>query len=314
MPQFAANLTMMYPEMGMLERMRAAQQDGFGAVECLFPYAHEAHAWAQQLNSCGLVQALFNAPPGGLKPQDAQRAWDQGERGSACLPGHEREFEAGVRMALEFASVVGCRQIHVMAGCVPPELWHLDATPKFESGVEERATQRTHHHYASVDSVLMQTYLKNLSLAADWARQEGVDILIEPINARDMPHYFLNLQEQAHAVVQALGRPNIKVQMDLYHAQVAQGDLIRLLERHVPTQRVAHLQIAGVPHRHEPDAGEINYAEIFALLDQLHVNGDWDGYVGCEYRPREGLTPGGTHRGLAWMAPYRDSQKRSLGA
>jgi len=308
MPQFAANLTMLYPELGMLERMRAASLDGFGAVECLFPYAHEPQDWAQGLQSCGLVQALFNAPPGGFEPQHAQLAWDKGERGVACLPGREQEFEAGVRMALAYAKVVGCRQIHLMAGCVPSEFWHLDPSLQFTFGIPEQGTARTHHHYASVDSVLMQTYLKNLAKAADWALDEGVDLLIEPINARDMPHYFLNLQEQAHAVVQALGRPNVKVQMDLYHAQVAQGDLTRLLERYLPTQRVAHLQIAGVPSRHEPNTGEVNYGEIFALLDRLDSNGEWGGFVGCEYRPREGLTPGGTQRGLAWMAPYRDAQ------
>ena len=119
MPQFAANLTMMYPEMDLLERMRAAQEDGFAAVECLFPYAHEAPVWGQALRANGLVQALFNAPPGGFTPEQAQRAWDLGQRGTACLPGMEREFEAGVRLALAYAQVIGCRQIHVMAGAVP---------------------------------------------------------------------------------------------------------------------------------------------------------------------------------------------------
>ena len=305
MPQFAANLTMMYPEMDLLERMRAAQEDGFAAVECLFPYAHEAPVWGQALRANGLVQALFNAPPGGFTPEQAQRAWDLGQRGTACLPGMEREFEAGVRLALAYAQVIGCRQIHVMAGAVPPELWYLDTRPKdcvLGAGV-------THHHYASVDSVLSQTYLGNLERAANWAREEGIDILIEPINARDMPHYFLNLQEQAHAFVQTLGASNVKVQMDLYHAQVAQGDLIRMMECYLPTKRVAHLQIAGVPDRHEPDLGEVNYTAVFELLDRLTLSGDWDGFVGCEYRPREGSRPGGSRRGLAWMAPYRAAQR-----
>jgi len=311
MPQFAANLTMLYPEMGLLERIGAAQRDGFKAVECLFPYAHEAQVWAQQLKACGLVQVLFNAPPGGFTPAQATLAWERGQRGTACLPGMEEEFEAGVRLALEYARIVGCRQLHVMAGCVPASLQHLDrpSTPLSDRALTARAT---HHHYASHDNALMQTYLRNLARAADWAAELGIDILIEPINARDMPHYFLNLQEQAHGIVQALGRPNVKVQMDLYHAQIAQGDLIRQLEHYLPTQRVAHLQIAGVPDRHEPSLGEVNFGAVFELLDTLSQGGVWQGFVGCEYRPQEGTRAGGTSRGLAWMAPYRDQQHGHL--
>jgi 2-dehydrotetronate isomerase len=329
MPQFAANLSLMYPEFEMIERMNAAQADGFAAVECLFPYAYEARDWARALQTRELVQVLFNAPPGGFEPQDVPGAWEQGQRGSACLPGREREFEAGVHMALAYAQQIGCRQIHVMAGCVPPEYWFLDGPkghwgadhsgPMLESKeldrhcVAQRLKPQTHHLYASVDSVLLQTYLANLERAATWAQDVGIDVLIEPINARDMPHYFLNLPSQAQAIVQTLSRPNLKVQLDLYHAQITQGDLLKTLAHDLPNQHVAHLQIAGVPMRHEPDTGEVQYGEIFALLDQLSERGEWQGWVGCEYRPREGLTPGGTHRGLAWMAPYRDQQRRALG-
>ncbi|MBI5255634.1 MAG: hydroxypyruvate isomerase family protein [Burkholderiales bacterium] len=263
MPRFAANLSMMYPEHAFLDRFAAAAADGFRAVEFLFPYAFEPHALRQRLADQGLEQVLFNAPPG---------HWDAGERGLACLPERVEAFRRGLlAQALPWAEALGCQQIHVMAGLAPP-------------GAERAA--------------LRATYLANLAWAAEQAAPLGVNLLIEPINPRDMPGYFLTHQHEAHAIVQEIGAPNLGVQMDLYHCQIVEGDLATKLRQHLPTGRVRHLQIAGVPERHEPDVGELNYPYLFALIDAL----GWHGHIGCEYRPRAA-----TRAGLGWFQPYRDA-------
>lgn len=265
MPRFAANLSMMYAEHDFLDRFGAAAADGFAAVEYLFPYAHDRQLLAQRLTDNGLQQVLFNAPPGD---------WDSGERGMACLPGREEEFRHGfAEQALPYALALKCPRIHLMAGLVP-------------EGTEP-ARLRT-------------TYVANLRWAAAQAAVHGIDVLIEPINLRDMPRFFLNRQDDAHAIVVEVGAPNLKVQMDLYHCQIAEGDLAMKIRQHLPSGRVGHFQIAGVPDRHEPDVGEVNHAYLFALLDEL----GYAGHVGCEYRPR-----GGTSAGLGWFAPYRQGQR-----
>jgi hydroxypyruvate isomerase len=265
MPRFAANLSLMYTEHAFLERFAAAAGDGFGAVEYLFPYAFERAEIAARLAEHGLVQALFNAPPGDF---------EAGERGIACLPGREAEFRRGfLEQALPYARALGCRRVHVMAGLAP-------------AGAERAA--------------LHATYIANLAWAAAQAATSGVDVLIEPINTRDIPGFFLNRQDQAHAVLAEVGAPNLKVQMDLYHCQIVEGDLAMKLKAYLPTGRVGHLQIAGVPERHEPDLGEINHPYLFALIDAL----GWQGTIGCEYRPRVA-----TRAGLGWFQPYRESQR-----
>jgi hydroxypyruvate isomerase len=265
MPRFAANLTMMYPEHAFLDRFAAAAADGFRAVEYLFPYAFARAELAQRLADHGLRQVLFNAPPGD---------WDKGERGLACLPGREDEFRRGFAdQALPYALALRCPRVHVMAGLVP-------------LGAERAALQAT--------------YTANLAWAAREAAGAAIDVLIEPINPRDIPGFFLNRQDQAHEVIAAVGAPNLKVQMDLYHCQIVEGDLATKLRRYLPTGRVGHLQIAGVPERHEPDIGELNHPYLFALLDEL----GYDGHVGCEYRPR-----GATSAGLDWFQPYREGQR-----
>lgn len=260
MPQFAANLSMLYPEHAFLDRFAAAADDGFKAVEFLFPYAFAKADLAARLKAHGLQQVLFNAPPGD---------WDDGERGLASLPGREAEFRAGLLIALDYAAELSCPRIHVMAG-----LRTTDAD--------------TTEHEA--------TYLTNLEWAANQAMKAQVEILIEPINRRDMPGYFLNRQDVAHSIVAEVGAPNLKVQMDLYHCQVVEGDLAMKLRQYLPTGRVGHIQIAGVPHRHEPDQGEVNFAYLFALLDEL----GYPGWVGCEYRPAQ-PGAGGTSAGLGWL-------------
>jgi hydroxypyruvate isomerase len=257
MPRFAANLSMMYTEHAFLDRFAAAAKDGFTAVEYLFPYEHPAAELASRLKAAGLRQVLFNAPPGD---------WAANERGLACLPGREEEFRAGVRRALDYAGTLACPRIHVMAGLMP-------------AGAER--------------AVLRRTYLDNLAWAAAQAAERRVDVLIEPINTRDVPGYFLNRQDDAHAIVAEVGAANLKVQMDLYHCQIVEGDVAMKLRRYLPTGRVGHIQIAGVPQRHEPDIGELNHAFLFDVIDEL----EFDGWVGCEYRPH-----GPTSQGLRWLA------------
>ena len=261
MPRFAANLSLLYPELGFPERFAAAAKDGFQAVEYLFPYTYRATEIAAWLADNGLQQVLFNAPPGD---------WDAGERGLACLPERVAEFLSGVLQALEYAAVLQCPRIHVMAGLAP-----LNVSP----------------------ATLMATYQTNLQWAAAEAAACGVSVMIEPINGRDMPRFFLQRQAVAHQVVMEIGAPNLQVQMDLYHCQIVEGDVATKLRQYVPTGRVGHIQIAGVPERHEPDVGELHYPYLFRLLDEL----GYTGWVGCEYRPARGAVVGGTSSGLGWM-------------
>ena len=257
MPRFAANLTMMYNEHAFLERFGAAARDGFKGVEFLFPYEHPPADIKARLEAHGLTQALFNAPPGD---------WTKGERGMASRPGREEEFRKSIATALEYARVLGNKRLHVMAGLIAPG--------------EDRARHR-------------EAYLRNLSHAAGEAKSLGITVVIEPINTRDIPGFFLNRQDEAHAVCRDVGAPNLKVQMDLYHCQIVEGDLAMKIRQYLPG--VGYMQIAGVPERHEPDVGEINHPYLFALIDEL----GYDGWIGCEYRPRKG-----TSAGLGWARRY----------
>ena len=259
MPRFAANLTMMYGEYPFPNRFAAAAADGFSAVEYLFPYEYPANDLARWLREHGLVQVLLNAPPGNFAA---------GERGLAALPGKEAEFRAGLHTALDYAQTLGCPRVHVMAGIQP-------------RGVER--------------SAMRGTFRANLAWAAELAAPAGIELLIEPINTRDMPGYFLNRQDEAHALVNEIGNPALKVQMDLYHCQIVEGDVSIKLRKYLASsgeKNVGHIQIASVPDRNEPDRGELNYEYLFDLIDEL----GYDGWIGCEYRPRAG-----TSEGLAWL-------------
>ncbi len=253
MPRFAANLTMMYNEHPFLDRFAAAARDGFKGVEFLFPYEHPAKELRKRLDDNGLEQALFNAPPGD---------WAKGERGLASRPGREDEFKRSIATALDYARVLGNTRLHVMAGLIAP------------------AEHRVRHR---------ETYVRNLAYAAGEARAMGITIVIEPINTRDIPGFFLNRQDEAHAICREVGAPNLKVQMDLYHCQVVEGDLAMKIRQYI--SGVGHMQIAGVPERHEPDVGEINYPYLFRVIDEA----GYDGWIGCEYRPK-----GATSEGLGW--------------
>ena len=232
---------------------------------------------AARLQGNGLRQVLLNAPPGGTDAASSVAAWDSALRGTACVLGREAEFRQGVEMALAYAETLDCPRIHLMAGLVP-------------TGVERDAVRAT--------------YVTNLRWTAAHAAQAGRGVLIEPINARDMPRYFLNRQDDAHEIVAEVGAPNLQVQMHLYHCQIVEGDVATKLRQYLPTGRVGHIQIAGVPERHEPDSGELNDRYLLGVLDTVAAQCGWDGWVGCEYRPRRGAVPGGTSDGLGWMARF----------
>ncbi|MGE6918792.1 2-oxo-tetronate isomerase [Achromobacter kerstersii] len=260
MLKFAANLSMMYQEHAFLDRYAAAASDGYTGVECMFPYEEPAAFVRERMDAAGVSQVLFNAPPG---------VASQGDRGLAALPGRQSEFRAGVEQALAYATTLSCSNVHVMAGIAPAD-----------------ASRQT----------LLDCYYENLDWAARQARSVGVTLLIEPINTRDIPGYFLNRQDDAHAIVQAVNASNLKVQMDLYHCQIVEGDVTTKLREYLPTGRVGHLQIAGVPLRQEPDRGELDYGWIFNVLREL----EYAGWIGCEYRPA-----GATSAGLRWLNAAR---------
>ncbi len=252
MPRFAANLSMMFNEHAFLDRFQAAADADFEAVEYLFPYDHPAETVAGRLSSAGLAQALFNMPPGD---------WAKGDRGLAALPDRKHEFRAAVDTAIRYAGVIGTPLLHMMAGLADAD-----------------------------DPEAIRCYRDSLRYAAERTGQAGIGLVIEPINRRDMPGYFLNDFDRALDFVRELGLPHVRLQFDIYHRQILHGDVIMALRAMMP--HVGHIQTASVPLRNEPGTGELNDAMIFAEIDAL----GYAGYVGCEYRPR-----GTTLDGLGWM-------------
>jgi len=258
MPKFAANLTMLFNEIDFLDRFAAAKAAGFAGVEYLFPYDYEADVLAAKLQENGLTQALHNLPAGD---------WGGGERGIAILPDRVDEFRAGVDKAIAYATTLGCDQVNCLAGIKPEALSQADA---------------------------QATFIGNLSFAAAKLKAAGIALLIEPINTRDIPGFFLTGTAQAAAILDAVGSDNLFIQQDLYHMQIMEGDLARTVEAHLP--RIRHIQLADNPGRHEPGTGEINYPFLFGFLDKI----GYSGWVGCEYKPANG-----TEAGLGWYAPFK---------
>lgn len=253
MPKFAANLSLMFEEVSFLERFAVARSAGFDAVEFLFPYVCEPEQILSRLRRYDLELVLHNFPPG---------SWSDGDRGMACDPRRVGEFQESVGLALEYALDLGVKQLHCMAGRLPPKV----------------SRERAH-----------ATFVDNLRFAAKVMAPYGIRVLIEPINERDMPGYFLTRTRQAAAVIADCAVDNVFLQHDLYHMQRVEGDLAATLREYMPIIR--HIQIADVPGRHEPGTGEINYAYLLKLIDEL----GYDGWVGCEYHPH-----GDTVAGLAW--------------
>lgn len=258
MPRFSANLSMLYPDRAFVDRFAAAAADGFGAVEYVGAYDQDPAMLRQLLEAHGLVQALFNLPAGD---------WAAGERGLACLPGRQEEFELSVETAIVYAKATGCQQVNCLAGIAPSS-----------------------HERAALEAVLVD----NLRHAASRFAAEGIKLLLEPINPRDMPGYLINSTADYERIADGVGHDNLFLQYDFYHMQVVQGDLLPTFERLQP--RIAHVQVADHPGRHEPGTGEINYANIFAALDRA----GYAGWVGAEYRPAAD-----TSAGLGWLGPWR---------
>jgi 2-dehydrotetronate isomerase len=254
MPRYSANISIMFQELPFLARFGAARASGFDAVECWFPYDHPKLQIKGLLDEHGLAMVGINTAPG-----DTAR----GEWGVTALPGREAEFDRQFTEALDYATALGASGIHVMAAM----------TGGMDLGACEAA------------------YMSNLERAAKLAEGTGVNLLIEPLNAKDRPGYFLSRSDQAIDIITRIGAPNLKLMFDVYHIQIMEGDIIRRLRSHLP--HVGHIQIAAVPTRHEPDEGELNYRAILAEIDAI----GWKGWVGCEYKPRAG-----TVEGLGWRA------------
>lgn len=257
MPKLAANVSMMFTEYPFLDRFQAAADAGFKWVEMLFPYSFGVDELARAVERAGLGVALFNLPPG---------QWEAGERGLACLPGRQDELDAGIDQALPYAEALGVTRVHLMAG-IAPNGWDTGR--------------------------LTAIYAENARHAAVRLAAHGVDVLIEPINQHSMPGYFLRTQEQAAEIIEGAALPNLRLQFDFFHCQMEQGCVLMRLERFFPL--IGHCQLAGAPHRHEPDQGELNYTLVLERLDEL----GYAGIVGLEYNPCKG-----TREGLAFAAPW----------
>jgi hydroxypyruvate isomerase len=257
MPKFAANLTMMFNEVAFLDRFAAAAEAGFTGVEYLFPYAYDKDELAEKLAEHGLAQVLHNLPPGD---------WDAGERGIAILPDRVDEFRAGVDRAIAYAQALNCPQLNCLTGIAP-------------EGADRE--------------VLQATLVENLRYAAPRLASADIKLLVEPINTRDIPGFYLNRTQQAADLQDQVGSDNLFIQYDIYHMQIMEGDLAPTIDANL--NRIAHMQLADTPGRHEPGTGEINYPFLFDHLDRI----GYDGWIGCEYKPAAE-----TKAGLGWFAPY----------
>lgn len=258
MPKFAANLTMLFNEVEFPDRFAAAAEAGFAAVEFLFPYPYPKEVLMEKVRRHNLTVALHNLPAGD---------WAGGERGVACLPGREKEFKEGVSRAVEYATALNCKQINCLAG--------LTLTGGGTEG--QRAT-----------------LIDNLRYAAPRLADAGIALLLEPVNTRDVPGFFVNRTAQALEIIDAVGSDNLFLQYDIYHSQVMEGNLAPTIERNLA--RIRHVQLADNPGRHEPGTGEIRYDFLFDFLDRL----GYDGWIGCEYKPAAE-----TKAGLGWFEPFR---------
>ena len=267
MQKFAANLTMLYGELDFLERFAAAARAGFTGVEYLFPYAFGEAQLAERLHAAGLTQVLFNLPAGD---------WAAGERGIAALPDRADEFRAGVPRAIAYAHALGCKQVNCLAGKVP-------------AGADPQRVRTT--------------FVSNVRFAAQALADAGITLLIEPVNTRDIPGFYLSTSAQALAIMDDVGSDNLKLQYDIYHMQRMEGELAGTIEANLP--RIGHIQLADNPGRHEPGTGEINYPFLFELFERI----GYRGWIGCEYVPRTT-----TDDGLGWLHDYARSASVAAGA
>ncbi len=260
MPKFAANLTMLFTERPFLDRFAAAADAGFEAVEFLLPYDFPKHEIMHAVQSNGLQVILHNLPCGN---------WAGGDRGIGCLPNRMAEFRAGVARAIDYAQELGCPRLNCLAGILPAGTDPADAHA---------------------------TLVENLRFAASELHRAGLQLVLEPVNTRDIPGFFVTRTKQAIAILNEVGAPNLSLQYDIYHAQVMEGDIVRTMEAN--WSRIGHIQLADNPGRGEPGTGELNFPFLFDRIDAL----GYDGWIGCEYKP--------TDAGLAWFAPFQSKTKR----
>ncbi|MCF8150793.1 MAG: hydroxypyruvate isomerase [Burkholderiaceae bacterium] len=258
MPRFAANLSFLFTERLFLERFAAARAAGFAAVEFHFPYEHDAAALAEVVLTSGLDVVVFNLPAGD---------WAAGDRGIACLPQRVAEFQDGVGLAIDYAHKLGCGRLNCLAGIVP-------------AGLDADKVQ--------------QTLIENLRFAAGATRHAGIELVLEPLNTRDNPGFAVATTRAGLALIEAVGDDMLRLQYDIYHAQVMEGDLAHTLETHLP--RIGHIQLADNPGRHEPGSGEINFPFLLQHLDRI----GYTGWVGCEYKPR-----GRSEDSFGWLESWR---------
>lgn len=257
MPRFSANLSMLFTEVDFMDRFNKAAKAGFNAVEYMFPYAFGAQNLADALRSHELKQALFNLPAGN---------WDMGERGIAVLPDRRQEFREGVAKAILYAKALDCSLVNCLVGLKP-------------SGIS--------------DSQVRDVLISNLRFAAETLAQENIHLLIESLNTRDIPGFYLSRTTDVLSLIKEINHPNIYYQYDIYHMQVMEGDITTTIRNNVGI--IGHIQLADNPGRHEPGTGEINYPNLFRFIDEA----GYAGFIGCEYKP---LTT--TNEGLAWIKPY----------
>jgi hydroxypyruvate isomerase len=262
MLQFSANLSMLFTEVDFLERFGRASDAGFRAVECQFPYHYSPEALAEQLQRHQLVQVLHNLPPGD---------WARGERGIACLTDRVGEFQDGVARAIDYATALNCTRLNCLAGIAP-----AGADPEN----------------------LRATFIDNLRYAARELKRHGITLVIEPLNTRDTPGFFLRTSQQAADIIEAVGADNLHLQFDVYHAHIMEGDAIASLQENA--RHIAHVQIADDPGRHEPGTGSIDYSLVFQTLDRAN----YSGWVGCEYVPSRT-----TEESLSWLHTYLGSSR-----
>jgi len=257
MPRFCANLTMLFNEVDFLERFQKAAAAGFEAVEYLFPYSWDKELLREKLETNGLTQVLHNLPAGD---------WNAGERGIACIPGREQEFQEGVEKAIDYAKALGCPQVNCLVG-IPPAGESLEK--------------------------IRETLVQNLRFAASSLAKEKIRLLVEPLNSQDMPGFYLVYTAEALGIMEEVGHPNLFLQYDVYHMQVMEGNLIKTISSNI--EKIAHIQIADNPGRNEPGTGEINFPNLFRAIDEA----GYKGWIGCEYKPK-----GRTEDGLGWVRPY----------
>ena len=257
MPKFSANLTMLFTDVDFLKRFERAARAGFTAVEYLFPYPWDKNQLVNELAKYSLQQVLHNLPAGD---------WQAGERGIACLPGREREFQDGVGRAIEYAKALKCPRLNCLVGKTP-------------AGVAPEKVR--------------QTLVSNLRFAAAALEKEGIRLLVEALNSRDAPGFYLVRTQDVLQLIQEVNHPNIYIQYDVYHMQVMEGNLTKTMQENLA--RIAHIQVADLPGRNEPGTGEINFTNLFRFIDEMK----YEGWIGCEYNPA-----GKTEDGLGWVKPY----------